>query len=117
MLLHSFCPSIFTAQCLAKQQQRSFMPNGHREPFRVYQWNETAGHYRQPSEIHSSDSEETFTHKGRHLLLRRRIARAWKRAVTLLVRHPKMTRSLTVNRLVPKPIDEASVVERIGSYL
>ena len=89
------------------------MPNGTRVPFRMYRWDETDGHYWQPSPMHSSDSEETFTHKGRHLLLRRRIARAWKRAVTLLV----MTRLLTVNRLVPKPIDEASVVERIGSYL
>ena len=99
------------------------MPNGHRESFRMYYFNETAGHYPSSSdsdsawqlwfEVWSSDSEETCTRKHRYRLLSRRTARAWKR----VVRHVKMTRLLTVNRLVPKPIDEDSVADRIASFL
>ena len=55
------------------------MPNGHREPFRIGEWDYYHGTYRQPSPVHTSDSEDTYVHKQRWTVLQRRVRRRWRR--------------------------------------
>ena len=55
------------------------MPNGHREPFRIGEWDYYHGTYRQPSPEHTSDSEDTYVHKRRWMVLQRRVRRRWRR--------------------------------------
>ena len=57
------------------------MPNGHREPFRIadWEWDYYHGTYRQPSPVHTSDSEDTYVNKQRWKVLQRRVRRRWRR--------------------------------------
>ena len=55
------------------------MPNGHREPFRIGEWDYYHGTHREPSPVHTSDSEDTYVHKQRWTVLQRRVRRRWRR--------------------------------------
>ena len=55
------------------------MPSGHREPFRIGEWDYYHGTYRQPSPVHTSDSEDTYVNKQRWKVLQRRVRRGWRR--------------------------------------
>ena len=57
------------------------MPNGHREPFRIGEWDIVHGRYRPPSPVHTSDSEDTYVHKQRWFLLARWVLCRWQRYV------------------------------------
>ena len=57
------------------------MPNGHREPFRIGEWDYERDCYCSPSPVHTSDSEDTYVHKHRWIILARRVFRRWRRYV------------------------------------
>ena len=57
------------------------MPNGHREPFRIGEWDYYHGTYSSPSPVHTSDSEDTYVHKHRWIIVARRVLRRWRRHV------------------------------------
>ena len=57
------------------------MPNGHREPFRIGEWDYERDCYDSPSPVHTSDSEDTYVQKHRWIVLARRVFRRWRRHV------------------------------------
>ena len=57
------------------------MPNGHREPFRMGEWDYYHGKYSSPSPDHTSDSEDTYVHKHRWIVLAKRVLRRLRRHV------------------------------------
>ena len=57
------------------------MPNGHREPFRMGEWDYYHGKYSSPSPDHTSDNEDTYVHKHRWIIVARRVRRRWRRCM------------------------------------
>ena len=95
------------------------MPNGHREPFRIGEWDYERDCYYSPSPAHTSDSEDTHVQKHRWIVLARRVLRRWRRHV----KYKRYQRGIRRRRVYLKrlffchPIIPYSMIPTIAEYV
>ena len=94
------------------------MPNGHREPFRIGEWDIDRSRYRSPSPSMSSDSVDTCAHKQRWIILARRVFRRWKRYVYErgIRRRSEWLRRLFDRHAIIQPIMIPTIARFVGPF-